>query len=134
MGRYSSASACDVNGCGSKARRPGRWRERAMRRGLSVLVACVAVLAFGPLAVAQAAGTSSIEGTVESLKTPHNVLPKIEVSAVNTETEAVESRTETKANGTYALTGLGKGSYRVTFSDPSHNYVETRSLSRPCTR
>lgn len=124
MGRCSLASPGDANGYRSRTRRPRGWRQRAARRGLSVLVACVAVLAFGPLAVAQATTpTGSIEGTVKSLKA-HKALENIEVSALDEATE-LETHTTTNSEGKYTLPALATGDYTLTFASSTGAYVET---------
>jgi hypothetical protein len=105
---------------GGKARRADRLRKDVSRLTLAVLVGSVVLLAVGPLAGAQAAGTASLTGTVTAVK--GGSLVGIEVTASGTNGSGT---TTTGAGGTYTIAGgqLGGGSYSVTFSDPSENHV-----------
>jgi hypothetical protein len=89
---------------------------------LSVLATCVALLAFGPLATAQAAGTSSIEGTVTSVKGAP--LAGIEVNAVSNTNPGEEGSTTSLAGGKYTVPALRAGSYTVRFTSPTGVYLE----------
>jgi Carboxypeptidase regulatory-like domain len=97
---------------------PSSWRNGAGRWALAVLVGCVALLAFGPLATAQAAGTASITGTVTAAK-GGAALKGIEVTAIG----PGGSTTTTDASGKYTISLLEKGEYTVRFSDPSLKYL-----------
>jgi hypothetical protein len=122
MSRPLSASGCDATGHTSTgALQPSNWRDGAGRWALAVLVGCVVLLAFGPMATAQAAGTASITGTVTAAKGGGD-LKGIEVTASSDEGGGGGSAT-TAANGEYTISGLSGGEYTVTFSDPSQTYL-----------
>jgi hypothetical protein len=91
----------------------------AARRTLAVLIGCIALLAVAPVA-AQAA-TASITGTVTSVKGGTD-LEGIEVTATS-ESGAGSESTSTLSNGTYTLSGLSAGEYKVEFYDPHRVYV-----------
>jgi hypothetical protein len=96
--------------------------SRGTRRGaLLVLAACLAVMAFGPLSSAQALPTASISGTVTSVKGAKE-LKGIEVT-LKTEEGAFVASVVTNVKGEYKLTGLAKGGYTVTFTDPTETYL-----------
>ena len=104
--------------------------RRRMRRGpLLVLSACLAVIAFGPLSSAQAAGTASIKGTVTSVKGA-KPLAGIVVTARNEDGVAVKSAT-TEATGKYSLTALSEGEYTVTFEDRTETYLTQEKATNP---
>jgi hypothetical protein len=100
------------------AMQPSSWRNGAGRWALAVLVGCVALLAFGPLATAQAAGTASITGTVTAAN-GGAALKGIEVTAFG----LGGSTTTTDASGKYTISLLEKGEHTVRFSDPSLKYL-----------
>jgi Carboxypeptidase regulatory-like domain len=89
------------------------------RRTLAVLIGCVALFAVAPVA-AQAA-TASITGTVTSVKTGAD-LEGIEVTATSVGGGGSGFAT-TAANGTYTISSLSAGEYKVEFSDPHQIYV-----------
>src|SRR5438270_4243416 len=106
----------------------GSSRLSARRWVLAVLTCSLALVAVGPLASAQAAGTSKITGTVTAVKgsTPLN---GITVRAFNN-TKGGASSTETKGAGEYELKSLGEGEYTVTFEDTtSHRYVPEQKFT-----
>lgn len=121
MSRASVASSCDATGHPSaRLVQLGGWQNRAGRWALAVLVGCVTLLAFGPLASAHAAGTASITGTVTSAKGGVD-LKGIEVTAVSE--LGVESSTTTESAGKYTISALSAGEYTVRFNDPKQTYL-----------
>jgi hypothetical protein len=92
-------------------------RASARRWAVVVLACCIAVFTFGPLASAQAAGTSTIEGTVSAAK--GGALEGIEVTASGTESGSAV----TGPTGKYEIKNLAKGSYTVRFEDPAQTYL-----------
>jgi len=123
MGRFLPGSGYDANDHRDAPSQSGGRRSRAGRWALGVLLGWAVLLAFGPLAIAQASGTASIKGTVTPAKGGPG-LSGIDVSAVNDATEDLESSATTESGGTYTLHGLAAGRYTVTFRDPSSTYVE----------
>jgi Carboxypeptidase regulatory-like domain len=105
-----------------KARRNERLRKDVSRLTLAILVGAVALLAAGPLASAQAAGTASLSGKVTAVKGGN--LEGIEVTATGT---GGFGTTTTGAGGTYTIAGgqLGGGTYTVSFVDPDEIHVST---------
>jgi hypothetical protein len=89
------------------------------RRTLAVLIGCVALFAVAPVA-AQAA-TASITGTVTSVKGGTD-LEGIEVTATSIDGGGSGFAT-TAANGTYTISSLAAGEYRVQFDDPHQVYA-----------
>jgi Carboxypeptidase regulatory-like domain len=77
------------------------------------------LLAAGPLAGAQAAGTASLKGTVTATKGGLGV-KGIEVTASGS---GGFGETTTDATGKYEIKLLGAGSYSVSFSDPLEKFV-----------
>jgi hypothetical protein len=109
-----------IGGMSGKARRAERLRNDVSRFALAVLVGSVVLLAVGPLAGAQAAGTASLTGTVTAVK--GGALEGIEVTAIGANGFGT---TTTGAGGTYTIAGgqLGGGTYTVSFFDPSEDHV-----------
>jgi hypothetical protein len=107
------------------SRRAGALRKQTSRLVLAVLVGSTMLLAVGPLASAQAAGTASLTGTVSAVKGGN--LAGIQVTADGTNGFGT---TTTGVGGTYTIPGLGGGSYAVTFTDPTEDHV---SAERPAT-
>jgi hypothetical protein len=86
------------------------------------LVGIVALLAFGPLATAQAAGTASIEGNVTAEKGGAPVVG-IQVTVSGPEFGTAT----TGAGGKYKIEKLVGGSYTVRIVDPAQKFAEIRT-------
>jgi hypothetical protein len=97
-----------------------RGRVGARRSVLAVLACAVALCAFGPLATAQAVGTSKITGKVSAVK-GGGPLKGIEVSAFKE--GVLSSSTTTNSAGEYTIPSLENGAYTVTFEDPTQTYL-----------
>ena len=106
-----------------------RLATKAHSAPSTLLALCLCVLA-GLLTLgaatppAQAADAGDITGTVTN--TIHVGLAGVEIRAYSADDSGVwesVSFTETTADGIYDLAGLGIGSYRLAFSDPSGSYV-----------
>lgn len=107
------------------ARRPNDsgardWLVRCLPR--IIVIACLAVIALGAPALAEAAGTATIEGTVTAAKTGSD-LSDIQVTA-NNEDNSEYRTTTTAANGSYTFSGLSGGYYYLTFQDPKGVYID----------
>jgi hypothetical protein len=109
-----------TDGATPRVREAGVRPGGVARRTLAVLIGCVALFAVAPVA-AQAA-TASITGTVTSVKGGAD-LEGIEVTATSVGGSGSGFAT-TAANGTYAISNLSAGEYRVEFSDPHQIYAK----------
>jgi len=121
MRRFLFSSRCDATdrvGAGA-ARSPGSRSAGAPRRTLAVLVGCIALFAVAPVAAAQAA---SLEGTVTAVK-GGATLTGIEVEATS-ELGGTPGSATTAGGGTYKITGLSTGEYKVKFRDPADKYID----------
>jgi hypothetical protein len=120
MIRPLSASGYDASGhANAGALQPGGRRGVAGRRALLLLVGAVALLAFGPLATAQAVGTASITGEVTAVKGGGGV------SGIHVEAFGPEfGEATTGVGGKYEIKNLSAGSYTVRFSDATQKYAE----------
>jgi hypothetical protein len=94
------------------------------RWGLVVLTCCLALLAVGPIATAQAAGTSSIEGTVTAVKGGTVEGIRVSVSGSGGSGSAFTGPT-----GKYSIGLLGTGGYSVSFEDPTQKYVSQEQFT-----
>lgn len=120
MSTRSQAPGCDATSHRSTTARHSSGRGGLVGRwALALLVGIVALLAFGPLATAQAAGTASITGAVTATK-GGTLLEGIHVQASGPEF----GEATTAAGGKYEIKGLSEGSYTVRFSDPLQKFVE----------
>jgi Carboxypeptidase regulatory-like domain len=121
MRRPLSSSRRDATDPASAVTRQPRGSRRngAPCRALAVLVGCVALFAVAPVAAAQAA--ASIKGTVTAVKSG-GTLAGVEVTATS-EQGGGSGFTTTIANGTYTISGLAAGEYKVRFNDPTAKYV-----------
>ena len=122
MRRFLFSSRCDAADSASAGAQQssGRRRNGASRRTLAVLVGCIALFAVAPVAAAQA-GTASIEGKVTSAKSGAN-LSGIEVTAISEHGGSPGSATT--VGGTYTISGLSGGEYKVSFRDPAAKYLD----------
>jgi hypothetical protein len=119
MSTRSQAPGCDATSHRSTTARHSSGRGGLVGRwALALLVGIVALLAFGPLATAQAAGTASIEGNVTATKGGAGVVG-IEVRAVGPE----EGTATTGALGKFKIDNLVGGGYTVSFIDKTQKFV-----------
>lgn len=121
---WSLPSCCRAaDRAGGQARRADRPRNHARHWALAVLVGSVVLLAVGPVAGAQAAGTSKLTGevTAKGGAKAGAKLPGIEVTAEGLGGEGF-AFTES-VTGKYTISELGAGSYTVRFRDPSKTYL-----------
>src|SRR5690348_18154652 len=98
------------------------WRIR-----MALLIVAGLLMACSPVSFAQTAGTGALTGTVTDPSGA--VIPNVTVTAISVDTGQARTAT-TGTDGTYKISLLPPGNYRVTFEASGFKPVEIPSATR----